>query len=176
VSTPPPCRFCGALIARDATADWFATDPGNETPWTCPSNVGGHAPALREQLEARLSSADTRYRNEWRAAQQLPTLGEAHDAALAAERRRQQAWQRAHAAYREAATQSGAGSRGARNQPATQVRDARDATPDWAAPKLDRDPREYGLRAPDGTRWIHVPWQGWQRNDGQPFLQQEADR
>ena len=134
------------------------------------------APSLREQLEVQLSSADARYRSEWRAAQQLPTLGEAHDAALAAERRRQQAWQRAHAAYREAATQSGAGSRGARNQPATQVRDARDATPDWAAPKLDRDPREYGLRAPDGTRWIHVPWQGWQRNDGQPFLQQEADR
>ena len=41
---PLPCRFCGILIARDATADWFATDPGNQAPWTCPSNIGGHSP------------------------------------------------------------------------------------------------------------------------------------
>ncbi len=39
----------------------------------------------------------------------------------------------------------------------------------------DRDPREYGWRAPDGTGRIHVPWSGWRRNDAHPFLTREAD-
>ncbi len=41
---PPSCRFCGAPIAKDAMADWFATSPSDDAPWSCPSNAGGHAP------------------------------------------------------------------------------------------------------------------------------------
>jgi len=37
----------------------------------------------------------------------------------------------------------------------------------------DSDPREYGHRAADGTSRIHVPWSGWQRNDGQPYLRED---
>ena len=32
----------------------------------------------------------------------------------------------------------------------------------------DSDPREYGDR-----ERIHVPWSGWHRNDGRPFLRLE---
>jgi hypothetical protein len=33
--TPQPCRYCGALVARDEEGKLFATHPGNTAPWAC---------------------------------------------------------------------------------------------------------------------------------------------
>ena len=44
----PTCRFCGAPIGRDRDGRWAATHPGDDAPWSCPVNAGGHAPFERE--------------------------------------------------------------------------------------------------------------------------------
>ena len=44
----PTCRSCGAPIGRDRDGRWAATHPGDDAPWSCPVNAGGHAPFERE--------------------------------------------------------------------------------------------------------------------------------
>lgn len=35
---------------------------------------------------------------------------------------------------------------------------------------------ECGYTAPDGRRWIHIPWKGWRPDDDPPFVSTRRTR